>query len=161
MSHHIHLYLKNVELYYLIRELTYYDENIVLLIKYFYEFELEFINDFKKYIYQRLIYNYKYSFVFNYNTYRMVELFIHPLNKINKKNIIHFHINIHYNIQDSTEQDELKIFRYYLTFYDIVKAVTLYHKKYRTNTQKINFETIEYTQILDILLAQNGIYKKI
>jgi len=161
MSHHIHLYLKNVELYYLIRELTYYDENIVLLIKYFYEFELEFINDFKKYIYQRLIYNYKYSFVFNYNTYRMVELFIHPLNKKNKQNIIHFHINIHYNIQDSTEQDELKIFRYYLTFYDIVKAVTLSHKKYRTKTQKINFETIEYTQILDILLAQNGIYKKI
>ena len=63
--------MKTIELYYLITELTYYDENIVLIIKYYYEFELKFIEKFKEYISYRSCYLYDchYSFLFNYNKY--------------------------------------------------------------------------------------------
>lgn len=149
--------MKTIELYYLIKELNYYEENIIIIIKYYYEFELEFIKKFKQYIfYPYSIYHHTYEFIWNYNKYKNIKLFLHSLTK---NNIVCFHMNVHYNINDE-DDSKLKIFRYNLSFYEIVKAVILYHKKNRTNTNPINFENIKYQTILDILLERNGIYKK-
>ena len=73
--------LKLVELYYLIKELNYYDDNIVRIIKYFYEFELEFINKFKSFIltFNQLNTNF-YSYIHTFYKYKYCKIFLHNLN---------------------------------------------------------------------------------
>jgi len=156
-----------IELHYLIKELTYYDENIVSLIKYFYEFELEFMHKFKTFIFKSYINLYAYSYIGTSSTYDCykITLFLYKT-RVYKKNYILFRINIYYyatnnffgNSALSGLSEVCQKFKYDLSFYDIVKAVILDHMHNGSNTQKINFGQITYKRILDILLEQNSIY---
>ena len=118
--------LKTVELFYLIRELDYYDDNLVLKIRSFNEEEKKYI----KYV-KKLIDNFKYTqnfytFTFNNMKFNYSNIFIHRLNKHNK---LCLHINVEYDYDYDTDETKMKIFRYNLTFYDIIKIIKDYHKK--------------------------------
>lgn len=149
--------LKTVELFYLIRELDYYDDNLVLKIRSFNEEEKEYI----KYV-KKLINNFKYTqkfytFTFNYQKFNYTEIFIHRLNKHHKLCI---HINVEYDYDYDTDEIKMKIFRYDLTFYDIIKIIKDYHKKNRNNKHILTFKNIKQEPVIDILLELKGIYKR-
>lgn len=149
--------LKTVELFYLIRELDYYEDNIVLKIRSFNEEEKEYI----KYV-KKLIDNFKYTqkfytFTFNYQKFNYAKIFIHRLNKYNK---LCLHINIEYDYDYDIDETKMKIFRYDLTFYDIIKIIKDYHKKNRNNKHQLTFKNIKLEPIIDILLELKGIYKR-
>ena len=149
--------LKTVELFYLIRELDYYDDNLVLKISSFNEEEKEYITYFKK-----LIDNFKYTqkfytFTFNYQKFNYAEIFIHRLNKHNK---LCLHINVEYDYDYDTDESKIKIFRYDLTLYDIIKIIKEYHNKNRNNKHILTFKNIKQEPVIDILLELKGIYKR-
>lgn len=149
--------LKTVELFYLIRELDYYDDNLVLKIRSFNEEEKEYI----KYV-KKLIDNFKYTqkfytFTFNYQKFNYAEIFIHRLNKYNK---LCLHINVGYDYDYEIDETKMKIFRYDLTFYDIIKIIKDYHKKNRNNKHQLTFKNIKLEPVIDILLELKGIYKR-
>ena len=152
--------LSIVELFYLIKELNYYENNIIIKIKYFYEFELDFIENFKEFLNKQyyLLYN-SYSFSKGNYKYNDSRLNIHPLFKLKK---IVFTVNIKYNFCTVNEKEiyEEKILIIKLSLYDIVNIILLSYKKNNKNKKRINFEKISYENILDKILESKFIYKK-
>ena len=152
--------LKLIELHYLIKELNFYDDNIVQLIKYFYEFELEFISKFKSFISTFNLHNRNfYSYIYKYYKYKYCKIFLHNLNY--GINNVCFHINIYYD--DSNERKTL-ILRQNLNFHEIIEYMILYYKKYRKNYSVKNvvndLNNYNFNKITNILLQQKNIYKQ-
>ena len=115
----------------------------------------------EKYV-KKLIDNFKYTqnfytFTFNYQKFNYAEIFLHRINKHNK---LCMHINVGYDYNYNTDETKIKIFRYDLTFYDIIKIIKDYHKKNRNNKHKITYKNLKNESILDILLELKGIYKR-
>lgn len=152
--------LKLVELYYLIKELNYYDDNIVRIIKYFYEFELEFINKFKSFIltFNQLNTNF-YSYIHTFYKYKYCKIFLHNLNY--KRDTVCFHINIYFN--DGSQKKSL-ILENYLNLQQIIKHMNNYYKQCRTvdSTKKVinDLKLFNFNKIINILLQQKNIYKQ-
>lgn len=143
-----------IELYYLIKILNNYEEGIIEKIKYFYEYELEFIQKFKKYILHKSNYV-SYSYIKGLFQYNDVVVHIHSIPSINY--IVKFNIHLLYN-QCS---QELNIY-YNLNFYRIIKIILIYLKKNRNYIYRKNdIMNINQNKLFDILLEQQQIYKKI
>lgn len=143
-----------IELYYLLIILNNYEEGLIEKIKYFYEYEIEFIQKLKKYILHKSNYV-SYSYIKGLFQYNDVVVHIHSIPSINY--IVKFNIHLLYN-QGS---QELNIY-YNLNFYRIIKIILTYLKKNRNYIYRKNdIMNINENKLFDILLEQKQIYKKI
>ena len=154
--------LSLIELHYLIKELNFYEKHIVERIKYFYECELNFVKQFKKYLHKHhLLKKYYLTFIKDYYQYNDAEIFLYTLtNKKNNHNKINFQIHMYYDYDDIQDTNEMKCFRYCLNLYEVIEIMILHYKQNRTKPYNINLEKLKPREVLFILLEKNNIYLK-
>ena len=146
--------MENYKLYLFLKKIENYESGLINKIKYFFEYETQFMLEFNKFIFHKSDFS-SYYYIKSCYTYKDLILHIHFNTTYN-----HYHSNFNINIYyDNNEKSNYIICK--LNFNKIINIIITYLKQNRNYVFKLDdLKKMKMKKVFDIILDRHNIYIK-